>query len=395
MNRRSSTNALLAALYCAVLPAAASDWVDGDTTMYRVRPQHPPPTYSEQPARRSQGDDGALTVSDPGSPGSPPDQHAPHTLEGNVLRTGLGPPPEPDPSLSVRTPTLAPPQTTIVPPKVYQAWLKQTHPELGIHNKNEVVDVKGQWDDSAHVLHSLGILCNKIGTSKLTSVSLDGTKLLIVDCAGNLNADELKVVGDFVHNGGWLITTDWSLDGCLTRAIPGYVMWNAGSTPAELVDARVVEPDSDLLRGAVRRAYWKLDNKCQTVRILRPDAVHVLVRSRQLTRDDPDQLGILALTFNYGKGRVLHLVGHFDNNDDRASNEALPDPAPGIGISLRQAIAANFAAGALEQPKEAETSDANASRQSYPGVPVDTDVESISKALQSASASLRVQSKGR
>jgi hypothetical protein len=245
---------------------------------------------------------------------------------------------------------LAPPETTLVSPKVFQGWLQNTHPELHPHTKSEVIDIKGQWDDSSHALHNFGIACTKIGSSKLTQDALAGTKVLIVDCAGNLEAPELKVVNTFVHDGGYLITTDWALDGCLTRAIPGYVMWNSGYSTSEIVDARVVQSNSVLLKGTTRLAWWKLDNKCQTVRILRPDAVEVLVRSRGLLRDDPDQLGILAFTFQYGRGHVLHLVGHFDNNADRAFNNALPDPAPGIGISLRQAIAANFIAEALEQP---------------------------------------------
>jgi hypothetical protein len=76
--------------------------------------------------------------------------------------------------------------------------------------------------------------------------------------------------------------------------------------------------------------------------VIRRYEVQVLVRSRVLMQREPSQLGILALTFPYGEGQVLHLVGHFDNNADRAFNNALPDPAPIIGIGLRQAIAANF-----------------------------------------------------
>jgi hypothetical protein len=45
----------------------------------------------------------------------------------------------------------------------------------------------------------------------------------------------------------------------------------------------------------------------------------------------------------------MHLVGHFDNNSELAFNSAIPDAAPGLGFSLRQALAANFIAQALKQ----------------------------------------------
>ncbi len=43
------------------------------------------------------------------------------------------------------------------------------------------------------------------------------------------------------------------------------------------------------------------------------------------------------------------MVGYFDYNSGRAFANLLPDPAPKIGISLRQAIAINFIAEALGQ----------------------------------------------
>jgi len=353
---------VISALSVGVVPAAASDWVNGDATMF---PEHSrrPPTVSQPAAQPAQstGDDGSVSVSDPGAPGAPSDQRAPHTLQGNVdqFRGAYATGQNADASILQTPLPVAPPQSKLVSAKVFQAWLQQTHPDLGIHLKNEVINVKGQWDDSAHALHNFGIACTKISPRKLNSDALLGTKVLIIDCAGELQTDELRAVAQFVHNGGYLITTDWALDACLARAIPGYVMWNSGYSPSEVVDAHVVAPDSELVRNCAPRAYWKLDSKCQTVKIMRPDKVTVLVRSRQLMRDDPDQIGILAFTFNFGKGKVLHLVGHFDSNSDRAFNNALPDPAPGMGISLRQGIAANFVAEALKRGNPAPPSDSH------------------------------------
>lgn len=339
---------LFIAVMALQVPAAqASDWVDGDIVRFRNAPGNMP-LVKPPPAQPSNSNDGAVPVNDPGSPGSAPDQRSPNALQGNIseMRAPTMMPQAEAPPVQRRIP---PPETKIVGPKVFQSWLQQTHPDFGTHQRVEVLDVRGQWDDSAHALHSFGIPFTKIASNKLLGNGLVGAKLLIVDCAGNLQPAELEAVNHFVKNGGYLITTDWALDGCLVRAIPGFVMWNGGYTSSELVDAHVVADDPPLLKGTVPRAYWKLDNKSQTLRVLKPNAVEVLVRSRLLLRDDPDQLGILAVTFNYGKGKVLHLVGHFDNNSEHAFNNALDDPAPGLGISLRQAIAANFCAEALSR----------------------------------------------
>jgi hypothetical protein len=80
----------------------------------------------------------------------------------------------------------------------------------------------------------------------------------------------------------------------------------------------------------------------------------VLARSFQLAQSDPDHQGILAVEFSYGKGKVLHLVGHFDYNSSLGFlRYILPDAIPGRGIGLRQAIATNFLMQALERPERA------------------------------------------
>src|SRR6185369_13580905 len=169
----------------------------------------------------------------------------------------------------------------------------------------------------------------------------------------------LQILKKFVLNGGYLITTDWSLENCTQRAFPGILEWNGGYSGSFLADATSMYPDSPYCKNVPTQAFWKLDNKCQTVRVRRRDMVKPLVRSRYLLQDDPDQIGILACTFDYGKGKVLHVVGHFDNNSDLAFNNALPDPSA-IGISMRQAIMANFIVEGLESHKRPAAADTTA-----------------------------------
>lgn len=235
-----------------------------------------------------------------------------------------------------------------VDPSEFKAWLNASHPGAFKNIKREtILEVKGKWDDSGHVLRSFGIPHKRISGRQISDIDLNKVYVVVVNCAGDLPTEAILRLRYFVSKGGFLLTTDWALDGVLKKAFPGYVTWNGGYTQSEVVDAVVVDPDPRLFKNIPPVAFWKLDKKSQLVRVNRPGLVRVLLRSRFLSRQDPSQFGILAFTMDFREGRILHLVGHFDNNSDRAFNNALPDPAPGIKISMRQALAANFIAQAI------------------------------------------------
>lgn len=237
-----------------------------------------------------------------------------------------------------------------VSPSTFKAWLEKTHPELkGTITKNDIIEVKGKWDDSAHVMKSFGLPFTQVSTRSFSDTSLDQAKVVVINCAGDIQSEAILSIRRFVGMGGFLITTDWALAGVLQKAFPGFVEWNGGYTDSSVVDAVVVDPDPELFKNVPSTAYWKLDKKSQTVKIVRPGPVRVLARSRLLMRMDPSELGILAFTLDYGRGRILHLVGHFDNNSDLAFNNGLQDPAPGIGIAFRQGLAANFLIRAIRE----------------------------------------------
>lgn len=251
-------------------------------------------------------------------------------------------------------PALPIPQKDIaVNPSSYKSWLSATHPGVTESlNRESIIEVKGKWDDSGHVLRSFGIPHKRISARELGDTNLDKVYVVVVNCAGDLPAEGILSLRRYVGMGGYLLTTDWALDGVLKKTFPGYVTWNGGYTSSGVVDAVVVDPDPRLFKNIPPTAFWKLDKKSQLVRVNRPSKVRVLARSRLLSRTDPSQFGILAFTLDFRQGRVLHLVGHFDNNSDRAFNNALPDPAPGIKISMRQALAANFIVEAIRSARK-------------------------------------------
>ncbi len=326
---------------CVGTPAIASDWVeDQNTQSFRIAPRSPSeiqvPVQGHAPAGAPE-----LKVMYQGD-SAPRRKILP--LQGNVSSIikgteGL----DGEASDVFKDAPIAPyPAPKNVGPGTFKIWLQATHPGLPLNAREAIVEVKGQWDDSGHILHNFGFGFTKIAPNSLIKTDLHNTAVMIVDCAGELNQPALDIVREFVGKGGYLVTTDWALDNCLVRAIPGALEWNGGYSYPDIVDAVVVSKDPDLTKGLSPIARWKLDGKCQIVRVRAMGEARVLVRSRLLLKSDPDGLGILAATFDYGKGKVLHVVGHFDNNSTGAFNTQLPDPAPNMGISLRQGLVTNF-----------------------------------------------------
>lgn len=247
------------------------------------------------------------------------------------------------------------------PPAAFKTWLTTSHPNYALASRsvaqNAVCNIKGQWDESQKILDNFGIRYLNMSAREFRTASLDNTRIVIVNCAGDLSRENIQKIRDFVARGGYLLTTDWALAAVVQRAFPGFVEWSGQNTDNLIVDSYLLTQDPALLKGIPqRRTLWKLDQGSQMVKICHPGRVEVLARSAYLARFDslrrdpyldPALFGVLAFQFKFGKGKVLHLVGHFENNSSLAKSHNLPDPMPDGSISLRQALAANFLLEAL------------------------------------------------
>lgn len=249
-------------------------------------------------------------------------------------------------------------RSAAVAPDVFRGWVEKYHPSFAQlttqGSPGQVIEVKGQWDKADRPLTAMGIPHTTIPARHLDDIDLSACRVLVINCAGTIPRDARQKVRDFVANGGALLTTDWSLHNMLEACFPGYVRWNGWKSKSEVVDAEVLPAAQPLARGLVSNAGWKLDLESQTIAVLDRQRVRVLARSSSLARQEPDKQGILAVLFPFGRGQVLHLIGHFDNNAFFAIRHSLPDPAPVIGISLRQALAGNFVLNALAEPSGKE-----------------------------------------
>jgi hypothetical protein len=248
-------------------------------------------------------------------------------------------------------PALGDYRSVSISPQAFKAFIQINHGEVHA-NPGEVIVFKGRWDKAEHLLDQCGIAYSDAPRSGLAE-KLSHAAVAVVDCPGELKDDQLTALRTFVLSGGYLVSTDWALDNCIAKIFPGCLVWKGAYSNPETVDAVPVGRNNPLLKGMPRMAPWRLDDKSEIVELGGRGAINVLVRSRALQAEDPNNIGILAATITIGNGKVLHMVGHFDNNDNKASNLILPDPAPGIKISLRQSLAINFIVEALKRHQAA------------------------------------------
>lgn len=239
------------------------------------------------------------------------------------------------------------------PPAMYRAWLEKAHPQFALSAQTippkSLVIVYGKYDDTGRTISGLGVPYTTINTGDVEKFDLSETKVLIVDCPGGLSPGAMNKLRDWVARGGYLFTTDWLLDSLIEKTFPGYISWNKAVGRHKMYDAILIGKDPVLHKYTVTNAHWKMDIHCHLIHIINKQVVRPLAFSRALITDDPDNQGYLAVVFPYGRGQVMHMTAHFDRS--QKGGNLLPDPAPVIGISLRQAIAINFFVDGLKKSK--------------------------------------------
>ncbi len=241
------------------------------------------------------------------------------------------------------------------PGRIYKAWLEEAHPQFAL-GANAIADdrlvvITDRYDQAERTLKTLGLPFKSMEKRELDTYDLANAQVLVIDCGPkNLSYAAGMKIREFVIRGGYLITTDWMLDRLDQKIFPGYIAWNGAMNTKRMYEATVVGKEPVLFRHAVTRANWKMDIHCHLIRVINKELVRVLAVSPTLAKDDPDGQGILAVVFPFEKGYVIHMTAHFDRSQS-ASGDQIDDPAPVIGIGLRQAIAINFVVAGLSGTK--------------------------------------------
>ena len=191
---------------------------------------------------------------------------------------------------------------------------------------DDLLVVTGSFDKIGRVLESLRLPYkrkNPYEVRDLTEADFETFKVIFWNCGDPLPQDDMTAVAKrletFVRHGGYLFTTDWAIQHVLMRAFPGYVTSTGRgmSLPETIVDIEPARGSSDhpLLDGVFLpdvRGRWWLEELAFDVGIGPRGRGHVepLISSKMLH----DTLGVspyVAVTFKYGRGRVLHAMGHY------------------------------------------------------------------------------------
>ena len=179
-------------------------------------------------------------------------------------------------------------------------------------NESDVIVTVGQHDRIESVFSKVNTPHNLIRPEQLRGLRLDPDQIVFVNCPGNFDDTGLRKLNQFVENGGFLFTTDWALKHVLERAFPGYVRYNNQSTTDEVVRVEVLSGDDPFLNsilGPDDDPQWWLEGSSYPIEILKKNEVEVLVTSREIKEKYGESP--VFITFNYGKGRIYHMISHF------------------------------------------------------------------------------------
>jgi hypothetical protein len=190
--------------------------------------------------------------------------------------------------------------------------------------KTDILVVDGAFDRMGQVLDALKLpflLVSPFALAQPSAPSLDRHKVIFYNCGESLPKRMQTIVSkrlrDYVDQGGYIYTTDWALESVLTSAFPGYL--STKGRKAQLPETVVeIEPAADqkdhpLLDGVFvpgTQGRWWLEQASFDVEVLKPREVTVLIKSPTL-EEIYGRSSAVAVTFAHGRGRVLHVMGHY------------------------------------------------------------------------------------
>ncbi|MHC4493697.1 MAG: FHA domain-containing protein [Planctomycetota bacterium] len=183
----------------------------------------------------------------------------------------------------------------------------------------QIVVVQGDFDKIEKVLGLYGWPHTLIERRALLTHRYSQAKLLFINCGRKPAQPQrrklISIVKAFVSRGGWVVTSDWSIDPYITGSFPDRVRVTKPKRrqPDTTITVHPMMQDS-LLSGVFShraRTAWWLEETSTMIAV--SDNVDVLVASEEMARRYGSKVVVFRL--RYGSGRVLHLLGHFYQKD--------------------------------------------------------------------------------
>jgi hypothetical protein len=222
-------------------------------------------------------------------------------------------------------------------------WMAKTYPDssqmFAKLPTNAIINIKGECDHEEEALQALGMHFRSTTRYGFKKLDLSGTRVVILNCSGPMAKLESGALLQFIKDGGCLVETDWAAKDWLCRTFPEFkasLCWNG------TVTAHVSSTESELAKGCVSEGPWTMlaglswchygaSSEMVPTPIVESE---VLSSNRFFALFPVPSRCAPAFCLRVGKGRILHLAGHFD--------ASFRDVVPSMGTSLRQAILMNF-----------------------------------------------------
>jgi len=195
--------------------------------------------------------------------------------------------------------------------------IRQAKRRLG---PTDIVVVEGNFDKIEKVLDAYDWPYKLIDLDDLQMRGAATAKLLFINCRSAPGAETARkvvpMVKEYVQRGCWVVTSDWSACPYLTEGFPDRVTAIDRGTLSQRDTTISVHPDcsDSLLTGVFPLrgdSLWWLEERSQMLHISRD--VDLLVSSDDL--QERFGTNVVMFRFKYGRGRVLHLLGHFYQKD--------------------------------------------------------------------------------
>ena len=178
--------------------------------------------------------------------------------------------------------------------------------------------VSGDYDKCEMVMTALGLTHGALTAAEIgADLPKQDVRAIFFDCTGRPpGKPTLENLERWVKEGGFLFTSDWGIDNVVEKAFPGYLkVLRTGTRPIMTPDTTItftVAPGKHVLLAGLppeaETSRWWLEESSILFTIAKPDDVEVLAVSKDLETRYGSKL--VAVTFPYGKGRVVHALGH-------------------------------------------------------------------------------------
>jgi len=217
----------------------------------------------------------------------------------------------------------------------------------GRASKESVWVLQGDYDQAEQVLAELAIGHAVVTRDTIeTSEVPDHVRLLVYNCTGrSFSPDTQRRIAEWVSRGGWLVTTDWGVERLLEKAMPDTLSpLRVRQRPILTKDETVgIRPTRGKGLGAglpmdAGISRWWLEDSSVPFTIAKGLDAEILVRSEDLERRLGKEAAGVAVTFPFGRGRVLHLLGHVYQQEGNLR-----------GAVIMQRLVINFAAASLRE----------------------------------------------